>query len=152
VNRKNRVAGGTPAARGPARNDVVSPDKKQTAYSQGQQSVGARTRRRQRDAAYDDGVKDYGYATDNTRVDAQRRAILIWSPDSKKIATFQQDQRKTGDMYLIETKVGHPTLQAWKYPLPGDPDVTMIERVVIDVPTAKATRLQMLPDRDRSRV
>ena len=34
--------------------------------------------------------------------------ILLWSPDSKKIATFQQDQRKVGEMYLVETKVGHP--------------------------------------------
>ena len=57
----------------------------------------------------------------------------MWSPDSKKIATFQQDQRDVGEMYLVDTKVGHPTLQAWKYPLPGDAVVTMIQRVVIDV-------------------
>ena len=31
------------------------------------------------------------------------------------------------------TRVGHPKLQAWKYPLPGDDVVTMIQRVVIDV-------------------
>ena len=59
--------------------------------------------------------------------------ILRWSPDSKKIATFQQDQRGVGEMYLVDTTVGHPTLQAWKYPLPGDQTVTMIQRVVIDV-------------------
>ena len=46
--------------------------------------------------------------------------ILLWSPDSKKIATSQQDERNVGDMFLVETKVGHPTLKAWKYPLPGD--------------------------------
>jgi hypothetical protein len=58
--------------------------------------------------------------------------ILVWSPDSKKIATFQQDQRKVGEMYLVPTD-GHPALKAWKYPLVGDEDVTMIERVIIDV-------------------
>ena len=42
-----------------------------------------------------------------------------WSPDSKKIATQQQDERKVGDMYLVQTRVGHPVLRAWKYPLPG---------------------------------
>ena len=60
-----------------------------------------------------------------------RRASLSWSPDGKKIATQQQDERKVGDMYLVETPVngGHPVLRAWKYPLPGDPDVAMISRV-----------------------
>ena len=52
--------------------------------------------------------------------DAAIAPIVVWSPDSKKIATFQQDQRGVGEMYLVDTKVGHPTLQAWKYPLPGD--------------------------------
>ena len=58
---------------------------------------------------------------------------LVWSPDSKKIATFQQDQRKDGEMYLVPVTNGHPALKAWKYPLVGDKDVTMIERVIIDV-------------------
>ncbi len=34
--------------------------------------------------------------------------ILVWSPDSKKIATFQQDQRKDGEMYLVPVTNGHP--------------------------------------------
>ena len=80
-----------------------------------------------------DGVKDFGYATDNAGWASSDRAILLWSPDSKKIATQQQDERKVGDMYLVETKVGHPTLKAWKYPLPGDSVVAMLQRVIIDV-------------------
>ena len=80
-----------------------------------------------------DGVKDFGYATDNAGWTRSERPIVLWSPDSKKIATFQQDQRAVGEMYLVDTKVGHPTLQAWKYPLPGDETVTMIQRVVIEV-------------------
>jgi dipeptidyl aminopeptidase/acylaminoacyl peptidase len=97
-----------------------------------------------------DGVKDYGYATDNAGWTNSERAILLWSPDSRKIATYQQDQRKVGDMYLVSTTVGHPTLRAWKYPLPGDEVVTMIERVVIDVGNARVIRLQMPPDQHRS--
>jgi len=49
-------------------------------------------------------------------------------PDSKKIATFQQDERGVGDMYLVSTAVGHPTLQAWKYPLPEDTVIFRISR------------------------
>src|SRR5258708_6325254 len=97
-----------------------------------------------------EGVKDYGYATDNAGWQHSDATVLLWSPDSKKIATFQQDQSKVGDMYLVETKVGHPTLQAWKYPLPGDDVVTMIERVIIDVDTRTVVRLKMPPDQHRS--
>jgi dipeptidyl aminopeptidase/acylaminoacyl peptidase len=97
-----------------------------------------------------DGVKDYGYATDNAGWQHSDAAILLWSPDSTRIATFQQDQRKTGEMYLVPVTNSHPTLKAWKYPLVGDKDVTMIERVVIDVPTRKLVRLKMPPDQHRS--
>jgi dipeptidyl-peptidase-4 len=97
-----------------------------------------------------DGVKDYGYATDNAGWIMSDRPVVKWSPDSKKIATFQQDQRKTGEMYLVNTVAGHPTLKAWKYPLPGDDNITMIERVIIDVEAAKVTRLKMGQDQHRS--
>ena len=96
-----------------------------------------------------DGQKDYGYSTDNAGWRMSDAAILLWSPDSTKIATFQQDQRKTGEMYLVPVTNTHPALRAWKYPLVGDKDVTMIERVVIDVPTKKLVRLKMPPDQHR---
>lgn len=97
-----------------------------------------------------DGVKDFGYATDNAGWIHSDRPILLWSPDSKKIATFEQDQRGVGEMYLVETKVGHPVLQEWKYPLPGDAVVTTIQRVIIDLDGPKIIRLQMPPDQHRS--
>jgi dipeptidyl-peptidase-4 len=97
-----------------------------------------------------DGVKDYGYATDNAGWQQSDNPILVWSPDSKKIATFQQDQRKVGEMYLVPVTNGHPTLKAWKYPLVGDANVAMIERVIIDVDSPKVIRLKMAPDQHRS--
>ena len=99
-----------------------------------------------------DGVKDFGYATTNAGWTTSTGASLSWSPDGKKIATQQQDERNVGEMYLVETPVngGHPVLRAWKYPLPGDPVVAMISRVVIDVDSGKMTRLQMAPDFHRA--
>lgn len=99
-----------------------------------------------------DGVKDFGYATDNAGWKHTDQAILLWSPDSTRIATFQQDQRKAGEMYLVPVTNTHPVLQAWKYPLVGDKDVTMIERVIIDVPTKRMVRLKMPPDQHRSTI
>ena len=101
-----------------------------------------------------DGVKDFGYATDNAGWIHSDNALLTWSPDSKKIATFRQDQRDVREMYLVSTVAGHPTLDAWKYPLVGDSVVSMIERVIIDLTAAqpKVVRLQMPPDQHRSTV
>ena len=97
-----------------------------------------------------DGVKDFGYATDNAGWTRSNRPVLLWSPDSKKIATFQHDGRGVGEMYLVHTAVGHPTLDAWKYPLPGDDKIFQIERVIIDVNNARVIRLRMPPDPHRS--
>jgi dipeptidyl aminopeptidase/acylaminoacyl peptidase len=97
-----------------------------------------------------DGVKDFGYATNNAGWTKSDSPVLVWSPDSKKIATFQHDGRGVGEMYLVNTQVGHPKLEAWKYPLPGDAKIFMIERVVIDADTAKIVRLKMPADPHRS--
>ena len=97
-----------------------------------------------------DGVKNFGYATDNAGWKKSDRAILVWSSDSKKIATFQQDERNVSDAYLVPVTVGTAKLQAWKSALPGDPNIAMIERVIIDVDAVKVTRLQMPPDPHRS--
>jgi dipeptidyl aminopeptidase/acylaminoacyl peptidase len=97
-----------------------------------------------------DGIKDFGYATDNAGWTSSDGAILRWSPDSKKIATFKQDQRNVGDMYLASTNVGHPTLRSWKYPLPGDKDIPMIHRCVINIEDAKIIMFNIPPDPHRA--
>ena len=134
--------GGQGGGRGAARTDVPSPDGKRTAFIKDWNlwvrdiATGKETQ------LTTDGIKDFGYATDNAGWTKSDRAILIWSPDSKQIATFQQDQRKVGEMYLVSTEVGHPRLEAWKYPLPGDKDVAMIHRVVIDARHREGVALQ----------
>lgn len=102
-----------------------------------------------------DGVKNFGYATDNAGWTNSERAIVLWSPDSTKIATYQQDQRGVGNLYLVPVVVGHPKLVTQVYPLPGDKTVTTIQRVIIDVagPGApKVIRLKMPPDQHRSTI
>ena len=97
-----------------------------------------------------DGVKYFGYATDNAGWSSSDRAIALWSPDSRKIATQQQDEREVGEMYLVSTAVGHPTLRVSKFPLPGDKVMAMLHRVVIDVDSGRVVRLQMEPDFHRA--
>ena len=102
-----------------------------------------------------DGIKDFGYATDNAGWTHSDRPVLTWSPDSKQIATFQHDGRGVRDMYLVSTNVGTPKLDAWKYPMPGDSVIFRISRVIIHLlPNggAHVLRLNMPPDAHRSTV
>ncbi len=131
-------------------NEVASPDGKWAAYIkadnlwihslEGDEHIQLTT----------DGIKDFGYATDNAGWQHSDAPILQWSADSKKIATFKQDQRNTSDMYLVTTNVGKPKLKAWKYPFTGDKDITTIQRVVIDVENRKVINLQVAPDPHRA--
>jgi len=139
-----------PASSPNAENEVESPDGRLAAYIKDYNLWVRDTQTNQTTQLTTDGAKDYGYATDNAGWTHSDKAILRWSPDARKIATFRQDQRRAGDMYLVTTNVGHPKLEAWKYPLPGDKDIAMIERVIIEVPSPKVVRLQVAPDPHRA--
>ncbi|MBC6611168.1 DPP IV N-terminal domain-containing protein [Hymenobacter sp. BT507] len=132
-----------------AHNEIVSPDGRLAAYIKDYNLWVRNTQTNQQTQLTTDGQKDYGYATDNAGWTSSDRPVLRWSPDSRKIATFQQDQRRVGDMYLVTTNVGHPTLKSWKYPLPGDSTIITIERVIVEVNPAKVVRLQVPPDPHR---
>jgi len=147
-----KVSPATAAAEAPspnAGNEVVSPNGQLAAYIRDYNLWVRNTKTGQQTQLTTDGVKDYGYATDNAGWSTSDQPVLRWSPDSRKIATFQQDQRKVGDMYLVTTNIGAPTLKAWKYPLPGDKDIITIERVIVEVNSPKVIRLQVAPDPHR---
>jgi dipeptidyl aminopeptidase/acylaminoacyl peptidase len=144
------------------RDVVVSPDGKRAAFLR-DHNLWVRDLETGRELQLTtDGAEDYGYATDNQAWARSNTPTLLWSPNSRMIATYRQDERGVGEMYLVETGPGHPTLQAWKYPLPGDSVVPMLERVIIhlgDVTsdgvtgnTPRVVPLQTPPDHHRSTV
>ena len=124
---------------------ILSPNKKLEAFIRHWNLWVRNTATGQQTQLTFDGVKNFGYATHNAGWVHGKMPVLNWSPDSKEIATYQQDQRKVGDMYLVSARVGHPKLEKWKYPLPGDKHVLMIEPVVIHVATDWVVRLQLPP-------
>ena len=102
-----------------------------------------------------DGVRDFGYATNNAGWVHGDDPVVTWSPDGRKLATFQHDGRGVRDMYLVRTTVGPPQLEAWKYPLPGDSVIFSLSRVIVHVDAGgvpKVVRLRMPPDAHRSTV
>lgn len=99
-----------------------------------------------------DGKKDFGYATNNAGWIKSDEPVVLWSPDSRKVATFRQDARQVKDMYLTTTNVGHPKLEAWNYPLPGDEHIFRMHRVIIHLDPLKVVPLEMEPDAQRSTI
>ena len=130
--------------------EVVSPDKTKAVFIKDYNLWVRDIKTNEQRQLTKDGVKDFGYATDNAGWRGSDGAIVRWSPDSKKIATFKQDQRNVGEMYLTTTNVGHPTLKAWKYPLPGDKDIPMIHRCVVNVDDGKVIMFNIPPDPHRA--
>ena len=140
--------------REPARaGEVVSPDGRSVAFIR-DYNLWTRDRDDGRETQLTtDGVEDFGYATNNAGWVRRDRPVLKWSPDSRKIATFQHDARGVGMMYLTTTRVGHPELDAWRYPMPEDSVIFRIHRVVLDLDRPAGdhvVRLQMEPDQHRS--
>ena len=131
------------------RNEILSPDGQYVAFIRNWNLWLREVATGKEIALTTDGIENFGYATDNAGWTHSDRPILSWSPDSKKIATFQQDQRHVNDMYLVKTQVGAPELQAWKYPLPGDSAIIQIHRVIIDITEPTVVRLKMEPDARR---
>ena len=129
--------------------EVQSPDKKKMAFIRDWNLWIRDVETKKETQLTTDGVKDFGYATDNAGWKKSDSPILLWSPDSKKIATFQQDQRGVSDMYLVSTNTGAPKLSSWKYPLPTDKEIIHIQRVIIEVDEPKVIRLNIPGDARR---
>lgn len=132
--------------------DVPSPDGKWEAFIREHNLWVRDTETGDEKALTEDGIEYFGYATSNAGWTKSDRPVLEWSPDSRKIATFQHDGRGVGFMYLVNTQVGHPELEAWQYPLPGDSVIFRIERVVLDVESGDMVRLDMPADQHRSTI
>jgi predicted esterase/Tol biopolymer transport system component len=141
--RGGRAGGGNP-------NESLSPDGKKAAYIKNYNLWVRDVASNIQTQLTTDGAKDDGYATDNAGWAQTDRPVLVWSPDSKKIATFKQDERNVSNMYLVSTKVGAPVLREWKYPFPGDKVIPMLERVIINVDNPKVIKLKIPADPHRS--
>ena len=148
------VAEPTPTSKVP-QNASVSPDGKWAVFIKDNNLWSKELASGRETALTTDGVKDFGYATDNAGWIHSDNPVVTWSADSRQIATFQHDGRGVRDMYLVSTTVGHPRLEEWKYPLPGDSVVFKVHRVIINQGPdgqPRVVRFQMPPDAHRSTV
>jgi len=145
----------TPAARRAPPNSSTSPDGRWAVYIKEFNLWARNLTSGEETQLTTDGVKDFGYATDNAGWVHSDRPVVTWSADSRQIATFQHDGRGVRDMHLVSTNVGVPRLESWKYPLPGDSVTFRISRVIMNQGPdgqPRLVRLKMPPDQHRSTV
>ncbi|MDI1322100.1 MAG: DPP IV N-terminal domain-containing protein [Algoriphagus sp.] len=77
-----------------------------------------------------DGVKDYeyggrGFGEDNVEEeknkDNRKRAGILWSADSEQFILTRSDSRLVKDLWVLHnSRDPRPTLETYKYPMPGD--------------------------------
>ncbi len=131
-------------------NSVLSPDKKWAAYIR-DHNLRVRNLESGEDVALTkSGTERHGFATNSQGWFRSDTPVLHWSPDSRKIATYQLDEREVKEMHLLETARDRPIIDSWPYALPGDAAVPMLERVVLDIDTRRKIRLDVEPSHQRT--
>ncbi len=138
----------------PSKAEIESPDGKWVAFSQ-DENLWVRNRESGEEARLStDGEKDWGYAVPPegccSAVTAPRRKteqppVLVWSPDSRRIATHKFDERNVRVMPLVETDVKGPVLWTYHNALPGDSVIPTYDVYVFDVNGGNGVRADRPP-------
>lgn len=107
-----------------------------------------------------DGVEDYSYhlkTSGETNVDAEknkkdRKSVgVLWSPDSKYFVMNRTDERKVKDLWVINSIADpRPTLETYKYWMPGEKEAPIEEVLLFDVATKKPRKLAISFFKDQS--
>jgi len=100
-----------------------------------------------------DGVEYYSYGVESfgeNNVDKEknkkdRKSVsVLWSPDSKYFVMNRSDFRKVKDLWVINSIADpRPTLETYKYAMPGEKDQPQEEVLLFDVATKKARKLDI---------
>ena len=126
----------------PPRTERTSPDGRWVAFSRDENLWVREVATGQERQLSSDGEANFGYAVPPegccSVVTTARRGVtpppvLIWSPDSRRIATHRLDERAVGELHLLETATGRPKLHSYRVGLPGDSVIPTYEIHVFDV-------------------
>ena len=89
-----------------------------------------------------DGEKYYSFARDSEddrKDEAETNAR--WFKDSKHIYVVREDSRKLKDMFVINSLTKRPTLEKYRYEMPGEKDLCQYELWIIDIEKKTANRV-----------
>jgi dipeptidyl-peptidase 4 len=129
---------------------VVSPDGRWAAYIEAHDLWVRDLESGEEQRLTSDGEERHGYATDSQGWRRTDTPVLVWSPDSRRIATYRLDEREVAEMHLLEMASPRPILHSWPYALPGDTAVPMHQRIVVDRQGPTVVTLEAEPDHQRT--
>lgn len=94
-----------------------------------------------------DGEKWFSYQWDQESTDSTKkmRARVRWFDDEKKFYVTRTDERKVEDLWVINPLGKRPSLETYKYAMPGDEEVGIDYVEVFDV----ATKTRVIMDTDK---
>ncbi|MDO5979648.1 S9 family peptidase [Flavivirga spongiicola] len=100
-----------------------------------------------------DGVEHYGYGgsgrgenneTKEEKKDDRKRISGIWSHDSKKFVFTKSDSRHIKDLWVINSVAKkRPTLETYKYHMPGEAEFYKRELLVFDMPSKEIVNIKL---------
>ena len=100
-----------------------------------------------------DGVEYYGYGgsgrgenneTKEEKKDDRKRISGIWSHDSKKFVFTKSDSRHIKDLWVINSVAKkRPTLETYKYHMPGEQEFYKHELLVFDIPSKEIVNVKL---------
>lgn len=134
--------------------EVKSPDGRWVAFERGGNLFLRTSTGGQEVQLTTDGSADFGYGlanvgccqqVTNVRNKTELRPYVLWSPDSRKVATHKWDQRGVRLMALLETKNPGPILYQYRYALPGDSVIPKFDLYVFDVGSRQGVRVDVPP-------
>ncbi|WP_196071398.1 MULTISPECIES: S9 family peptidase [Butyricimonas] len=88
------------------------------------------------------GEKYYSFARDpedDQKDEAETNAR--WFKDSRHIYVVREDSRKLKDMFVINSLTKRPTLETYRYEMPGEKDLCQYELWIIDIEKKTANRV-----------
>lgn len=107
-----------------------------------------------------DGIDNYSYSDgDFGKTDVEKEktkkdrksAGVLWSPDSKYFVLERSDDRKVKDLWVINSVADpRPTLETYKYWMPGEKEAPIEEVLLFDVATKKPVKLDVSLFKDQS--
>lgn len=107
-----------------------------------------------------DGEEHYSYVlrdrnennvTKEKNKEKRKRVRIIWSQDSKKFAMARTDNRKVKDLWVINAVAEpRPTLETYKYHMPGEPESPQVEILIFDLETRQSVKVQSDRFKDQS--
>ncbi|AXT19762.1 S9 family peptidase [Flavobacteriaceae bacterium AU392] len=100
-----------------------------------------------------DGIEHFSYGggsrgenneTKEKNKDDRKPVFVIWNHDSKKFVFQKTDQRDLKDLWLVNTTNSkRPTLETYKYQMPGEQEFTKTELMIFDVPSKSINKVQL---------